>query len=689
MSVARFGLGLALAAICLLPLVWGAVAARRSLLPGWNGAPARLAECVLALSAVILVLEGLGLVGLLKPLPVALGCLAAGAAMGAVAARVAGSGGAGTVTAAPAAPPPDRLQVVAAQIGCAVVAGAWATRLLPAIDQGMTGADTVWYHLPQAAGFVQESSITHVQFFETGAGTAFYPATSGLIHALGMLWMGNDFLSLFVNFGWLALALLAAWCIGRPYGKGPLCVLGATLLLATPVMVETLPGGAYNDLVGLALLLASAAFLVNGGPTGRSGLLAALAAGPALGTKLTMAAPIAVLAVGVVAIVPRGERLRVALTWAVALLTLGGLWYVRNLVAFGNPVPAAGLELGPISLPSPPLTELTYAPVHYFAQDGVWRETFLPGLRDAFGPAWWALLGLAAAGMVAAALGTRGRVVRVLGLVALVSGVAVIFTPQGLGTEDDPLFFKFNLRYPTPALMLGLVLLPLAPRLERGRARVLLPGALLAVLAVTQLDPAIWPTELRDGRFAEPPSGGTALGGVAIGAAVLVAAWAGLGGRRPVAALAVVASLVAAVGGYALQRHYLDQRYTDYQPMPGVAAWARDVEDARIGIAGFFIQYPLYGLDLSNRVDYVARHGPHGAFTRIESCRDWRRALNEGGYDYVVTTPFNYPGNLRGDQPEEAGWTGSDPAARLVLRDRRLVSLYRLSGRLDPDACRG
>ena len=260
-----------------------------------------------------------------------------------------------------------------------------------------------------------------------------------------------------------------------------------------------------------------------------------------------MAAPIAVLAVGVVAIVPRGERLRVALTWAGALLVLGGLWYVRNLVAFGNPVPAAGLELGPISLPSPPLTELTYAPVHYFAQDGVWRETFLPGLRDAFGPAWWVLLGLAAAGMVAAALGTRGRVVRVLGLVAIVSGVAVIFTPQGLGTEDDPLFFKFNLRYPTPALMLGLVLLPLAPRLEKGRARVLLPARLLAVLAVTQLDPAIWPTELRDGRFAEPPSGGTALGGVAIGAAVLLLALlataprarAGLSGRRPVAALAV------------------------------------------------------------------------------------------------------------------------------------------------------
>ena len=55
----------------------------------------------------------------------------------------------------------------------------------------------------------------------------------------------------------------------------------------------------------------------------------------------------------------------------------------------------------------------------------------------------------------------------------------------------------------------------------------------------------------------------------------------------------------------------------------------------------------------------------------------------------MVTTPFNYPGNLRGDQPAEAGWTASDPSARLVLRDRDVVSLYRLEGPLDPGACPG
>ena len=64
-------------------------------------------------------------------------------------------------------------------------------------------------------------------------------------------------------------------------------------------------------------------------------------------------------------------------------------------------------------------------------------------------------------------------------MVAIVSAVAFLFTPQGLGTEDEPLFFKFNLRYPTPALVLGLVLLPLVPalaaRTRQGAARAVTP----------------------------------------------------------------------------------------------------------------------------------------------------------------------------------------------------------------------
>jgi hypothetical protein len=321
-------------------------------------------------------------------------------------------------------------------------------------------------------------------------------------------------------------------------------------------------------------------------------------------------------------------------------------------------------------------------------------------LLQAYGPAWWALLALAGAGLLGALVAGRTRVERMLGAVAAISAVAFLFTPQGLGTDANPLFFKFNLRYPTPALVLGLGLLPLLPWFARRDLRWVPLALSAALLAVTQLDPTIWPTGLREQRFAASPGSATSLGALAIGAGLLLVVagaaalrWrsvgerpAGTGGRAALGAVAA-AAIVLVPSGWLVQRHYLRERYRDFEPLKAVSTWARDVQDSRIGIVGFFLQYPLYGLDLSNRVDYVARHGPHGAFTRIRSCREWRRALNEGRYRYVVTTPFDYPGNVLQQQPAEARWTGSDPSVNRVLRERGVVSLFRLDGRLDPGGC--
>jgi hypothetical protein len=148
-------------------------------------------------------------------------------------------------------------------------------------------------------------------------------------------------------------------------------------------------------------------------------------------------------------------------------------------------------------------------------------------------------------------------------------------------------------------------------------------------------------------------------------------------------------ALALVPAGYLVERHYLDNRYTDWGPMPAIAHWARDVADSRIAIVGFFIQYPLAGLDSSNRVDYIAHHGPHGAFTPIRTCAAWRRALNDGGYRYVVTAPFDYPGNVSHNAPPEERWTRSDPRATPLLRDRDVVALFRLDGRLSPAGCPG
>ena len=111
--------------------------------------------------------------------------------------------------------------------------------------------------------------------------------------------------------------------------------------------------------------------------------------------------------------------------------------------------------------------------------------------------------------------------------------------------------------------------------------------------------------------------------------------------------LALVATLLGAgaAAGYPWQRHYLRERYA-FQPgishLSGVWAYFRGVHHARVGVAGTygeFFSYPLFGIDDSNQVQYIARYGPHGSFTAITSCRAWREAVNRGRFRYLLTTP--------------------------------------------------
>ena len=109
----------------------------------------------------------------------------------------------------------------------------------------------------------QSHSVTGMHYVDTVFTNWFYPQNSELLHAVGMLLTGRDTLSLFLNFGWLAVAFLAAWCIGRPYGRGPLSVVAAAILLECHTLVVREPGAAKNDLMAAALLLAAIAILVN------------------------------------------------------------------------------------------------------------------------------------------------------------------------------------------------------------------------------------------------------------------------------------------------------------------------------------------------------------------------------------------------------------------------------------------
>ena len=560
-SAGSYILSVALLAVLALSLGFSAVRLRRRFLPEWEGAPAHLVESILGVALLIWLSELLGVLNLFyawtlvatalllaaalafgprvlsrRPSPMCSDA-AASSAMGDPRHRAGRGGNAGDTrggwrrsggpprgsfsyrrgggtrsATGPAAP--QAMYLVAVGV-VALVFAHWGLTTADALGRGIFNFDSLWYHMPFAVEMAQSHSVTGVHYTETVFTNWFYPQNSELLHAVGILLTERDTLSLFLNFGWLAIAFLAAWCIGRPYGRAPLTVIAAAILLECHTLVVREPGAAKNDLMAAALLLAAIAILVNreasltrvagGGdagaqrrpvfrpyrylgwlrrseaknpakpryphpPTGPAAqmlplAIAGLATGMAVGTKSTALAMAAALTVAVVFLAPVGRRWAAAGWWFAAGVAGGGYWYLRNLIITGNPLPQLE-KLGPISLPHPERLQEgrpDFSIAHYATDTHVWQEYFTPELHQAFGLLWPLVIVAAIAGSFTALIWGHTRVLRWMGGVALFGMLAYLFTPlSAAGAEGAPEGFGINLRYAIPALLAGITLLPLA-----------------------------------------------------------------------------------------------------------------------------------------------------------------------------------------------------------------------------------
>ena len=706
-------------------MAYAAVALRSRLLPGWSGASARLAEVVLGLSLLVVTLELVGVVGLYRPGWVLLASVLVGLGFGfgLRPPRV------GIPLPSPAIAPYALALATAAAM---LVVAHWAMGTQTGLDIGMYLPNTTWHNAPFAARFVQDHQVGALHFTEVLNLTVwFYPQNSELLHSAGILFLGNDFLSPLINIGWMSLCLLAAWSFARPYGGGPIAVLSIALVLDANMLLLYQPGDAKNDTAGLFFLLAAAAILVNadaqrraaadsahtlhsGGPPLRAALpngalvVAGLAAGLALGTKLNLLAPFALLTLGVIA-VSAGYRWRATWIWVASALVTGGFWFIRNLVHAGNPLP--WINNGP--LPGPDQLDINIREPHNVAHyvlhpgGGVWRHHFIPGLHESFGDLWPLVLLAVVGGFVLAIFRGRTSMIRMLGVVALLSGLAYLFTPlTAAGPQGDPTAFTTNLRYASPAIGLGAMLLGVDAGLLRPRIQ----GWLLAALAVLLLVQAVPVWDL-----GEEWEKGFVLGAIGL-AFFLVVVPVGLGvlGRRGWdpwtlgAGAAVALALVVAIG-WPNSHDYVKDRYqasTAPKDFPdglrAALAWFNrtDPHDSRIAVVGGrpgFKQYVFYGDDLSNHVQYVARHEAHGAYVPIASeavqrdpanpavpsqCREWIAALNDGDYDYAVIGPDQ---RTQSAFPVEAAWTTIAGGRRLEENDK--VFVFQLPDELDPAGC--
>jgi hypothetical protein len=689
---------------------------RRWIVPEFSGALARLADTTIAVALLLISLEILGTLSILREgwiiiVTIAIGLLAAGIGW-----RLAPRDG--HEVSAP------KVGTVALVIAIGVASFTMAEWTFPSqlsLDQGMFGGDTTWYHMPFAATIAQEHSTVHLHFTDPLRLAAwFYPQSSELVHGAAIVLFKSDWLSPLINLGWLAIALLAAWCVGRPYKVGPATLVAAAIVLDSGVMIETQPGEGRNDIMGLAFLIAFAAFLINGhqrrapqagavqdepetnaplldrGPL----VLAGIAAGLAASVKITFLIPVVAIGVGVVVFSGRGRRFTTAWVLGLSALVVGGYWYVR--AAFksgGNPLPVSGF--GPLHLPQPDQMPLDprprFAISHYLTDPTIYRRWFFPQLENALGPLWPLILIIAVAAAVFIAVRSRNKILRVIAVGALATAVVYVFTPlTAAGQDGSPTGFFTNTRYLIPGLVLAMALLPISRPLrapdKRARQTLLF---LTGVYVITVLTTPRWYP-------------GFIVGTIFI---VLALVWApsalslgrvrGKASRPLVAGAIALVVLLAVVLGRAQQVQYADHHYTKTTLFLGEGgpqkayAFAQRQHDKRIGIAGsseiIFGQYGFYGNDASNRVKFIGVPGPDGTYRLATTCKAFRREINAGDYDYIIISewtqdseevPYSYP---------IYEWVKRDPALELLIAEPGIVPqpdyVFKVKGELDPAGC--
>jgi hypothetical protein len=691
---------------------------RRWIVPEFSGALARLADATIGTGLLVLSLELLGSLSILRTGWIVIVCIGVG-----LGAALLGWSKAPEDSREISAPQVQKIALVIALAVASFTVAEWTFPSQLSLDQGMFGGDTTWYHMPFAARFAQEHSIVHLHFTDPLRLAAwFYPQSSELIHGSAIVLFKSDWLSPLINLFWLAIALLAAFCVGRPYKVGPATLVAGAIVLDAGVMIETQPGEGRNDIMGLAFLIAFAAFLINahqrrapeegavqdtpeqGAPLLDKGplVIAGIAAGLAASVKLTFLIPVVAIGLGVIVFSGRGRRLTTAWVLGLSTFVVGGYWYVRAMIKTGgNPIPTIGF--GPLHLPRPDQMPLDprprFAVAHYLGEPTIYRRWFFPQLDNAFGPLWPLILIIAVAAAVYIAWRSRNTILRVIAVAALATAFVYVFTPlTAAGQEGSPTGFFTNTRYLVPGLVLAMVLLPLARPLRAPDRRAWLTLLFLtAVYAITVLATPRWYP-------------GFIVGTIFLTLA-LVWAPAGLGmarSRRVMSRAAVVGAgaavvLLAVVLGRAQEVQYYKHHYTrttlflqDGGPQKAFE-FAHKQQDKRIGIAGsgeiFFGQYGFYGANLNNYVQYIGVPGPDGAYRLATTCRQFRQRINAGNYDYLILSQFTQDSEDAPYWYPIYAWVKNDPALEQVIEEPEITPepdwVFRVKGKLDPAGCGG
>jgi hypothetical protein len=243
--------------------------------------------------------------------------------------------------------------------GAGAALGLWLAFTAWSLHVPALGFDAVLYHVPEAAGWVENGSPGSIQQIWNDLPVGNYPVALEVLLGWHMALARSLVAVTLVGCAVIGLTGLATWTgLRRLEVPRAAAGVGAAALVAVPTVLTSLSNGWSTDPAALAWVAVSGALCA--GALRRPGLLvpAVAAAGLAAGTKTTALA----LAVALSALTAwsRRDALRELALPLVAVsliaLVVGATWYVRNLVDHGSPLwPYVTTPFGD---PQPPVVAL-------------------------------------------------------------------------------------------------------------------------------------------------------------------------------------------------------------------------------------------------------------------------------------------------------------------------------------------
>lgn len=202
-----------------------------------------------------------------------------------------------------------------------------------------TGYDALAYHAPLAVYFWRDGNLGMFLDQQVWAWALAYPSAMELWAGL-LLLAGGEGAANLAQLPFAILGALAAYLFGRRtgLGRGAATIGGLGFLCAPLVVVQA--GTQLNDLSGGALLMAGAALVAAPPESWKTSrlVLAGVALGLAIATKLSMLPPVAAVATYVLVVGMRAGRREGLLPAAVSVGVMVAPWWARNLALYGNPI---------------------------------------------------------------------------------------------------------------------------------------------------------------------------------------------------------------------------------------------------------------------------------------------------------------------------------------------------------------